>query len=63
MQENLSSGVCANKKGADQAAHPRILIGAFVIPLLKSIISKLATSEISLFQQVSVAEQSVFGMT
>ena len=39
----------ANKKGADQPAHPRSLISAFVIRFLKSIISKLATSEISAF--------------
>ena len=39
----------ANNKGADQHAHPRRLISAFVIPLLESIISRLATSEISIF--------------
>ena len=33
----------ANNKGADQPAHPRSLISAFVIGLLESIISKLAT--------------------
>ena len=33
---------------ADQPAHPRRLISAFVIRLLESIISKLATSEISI---------------
>ena len=48
----------ANNKGADQPAHPRSLISAFVIPLLKSIISRLATSEISLFYLVSVAEET-----
>ena len=37
----------ANNTVADQPAHPRRLISTFVIPLLKSIISKLATSEIS----------------
>ena len=37
------------KKGADQPAHPRSLISAFVIGLLESIISGLATSEISIF--------------
>ena len=35
----------ANNKGADQPAHPRRLISAFVIRVLESIISKLATSE------------------
>ena len=44
-QENLF----ANNTGADQPAHPRSLISAFVIHFLKSIISKLATSEISVF--------------
>ena len=32
----------ANNTGADQPAHPRSLISAFVIPILESIISKLA---------------------
>ena len=48
----------ANNKGADQPAHPRSLISAFVIPLLESIISKLATSEISIFWLDSVAEDT-----
>ena len=39
----------ANNKRADQPAYPRSLISAFVIRLLESIISKLATSEISIF--------------
>ena len=39
----------ATNTGADQPAHPRSLISAFVIRLLESIISRLATSEISLF--------------
>ena len=39
----------ANNKGADQPAHPRSLISAFVIHLLESIISGLATSKISIF--------------
>ena len=46
--ENLSSGVCKNK-GADQPAHMCSLISAFVIRLLESSISKLATGEISYF--------------
>ena len=50
----------ANNKGADQPAHPRRLIGAFVIRFLESTISKLATSEISIFQLhvVPVAEET-----
>ena len=39
----------ANNKGADQPAHPRSLISDFVIPVLENIISRLATSEISIF--------------
>ena len=40
----------ANNKVADQPGHPRSLIStAFVIHLLESIISRLATSEISIF--------------
>ena len=48
MRENLSSGF-ANNKEADQPVHLRSMISAFVIPLLESIISRLATSEISIF--------------
>ena len=36
----------ANIKGAYQPAHPHSLISTFGIPLLQSIISKLATREI-----------------
>ena len=39
----------ANNTDANQPAHPRSLISAFVIRLLKSIISRLATGEISIF--------------
>ena len=46
--ENLSSGF-ANNNGADQPAHPRSLIRVFVICVLESTISKLATSKISVF--------------
>ena len=46
-----------NNKGADQPAHRRSLISAFVFRFLESIISKLATSEISTLLLVSVAEQ------
>ena len=55
--ENLSSGF-ANNTGADQPAHPRRLISAFVIRLSRSIMSRIATSEISIFYLVSVAEES-----
>ena len=46
-RENLSSGF-ANNTGADQPAHPRSLISAFVFRLLESTICKLATGEISI---------------
>ena len=52
-----------NNKGADQPAHLRSLISAFVICLMKSIIYRLAPSQISLFLLFSVAEQAGFGMT
>ena len=39
----------ANNTGADQPAHPRRLISAFVIRLSRRIISTLATIEISIF--------------
>ena len=39
----------ANNTGADQPAHPRSLISAFVIRFLESVICKLATGDISTF--------------
>ena len=39
----------ANNTGADQPAHPRSLVSAFVIRFLESTIFKLATGEISIF--------------
>ena len=39
----------ANNKDADRPAHPRSLISASVISFWESAISKLATSEISIF--------------
>ena len=39
----------ANNTGADQPAHPRSLISAYVIRFLKRIICKLATGGISIF--------------
>ena len=49
----------ANSKGAD----PREPICAFVIHLLESIISELASSEILIFKLVSVAEQAGLNLT
>ena len=48
----------ANNTGADQPAHPRSLISAFVIRFLESIICILATGEIAIFRLVSVAEET-----
>ena len=45
MLENLSTGL-ANIMGADQPAHLRSLISAFVVQLKAGIISTLTTSEI-----------------
>ena len=52
----------ANNKGADQPAHSPSLISAFVIPVLESIISRLAMSEISIVKVVSLAEQVGFSL-
>ena len=47
----------ANNKGADQPAHPRILISAFIFRCQDRIIPLVCISEISRFWLVSVAEQ------
>ena len=49
----------ANNTGADQPAHPRSLISAFIIRSLESIVCKLPTGEISIFKLVSVAEETI----
>ena len=49
MMGGGGGGGVANNKGADQPAHVRSLISAFVIGSLERIISKLATGEISIF--------------
>ena len=46
-----------NIKGVEQLGHPRSLTSTFVILLLESIICGLATSDISKYYLVSVAEQ------
>ena len=48
----------AKNTGADQPAHPRSLISAFVIRFFESAIFNLATGEISFFYLVSVAEET-----
>ena len=62
MLENLSSEF-ANNKGADHPGHLRSLISDTVIHSLESYIYKLATSKISTYLTVSVAEQACFSMT
>ena len=54
--------VCQQQKH-NQPADRLSLISAFVIGLLKNIISKLATSKISIFYLFLVAEQISFGMS
>ena len=48
----------ANNKGSDQPAHPDSLIRAFVICSFQGIISRLGTSNISIFKLVSVAKET-----
>ena len=48
----------ANNKGADQTAHPRSLISAFVVRCLDSIISLDSIAEISRLLLASVAAQA-----
>ena len=59
----LSARKPVNNKGADQPAHLRSLFSAFDFCLLESIISRLSTSEISIFLLVSVAEQAGLNLT
>ena len=47
-----------NNKGADQPAHPRSLISAFVVRCLDSIISLDSIAEISRLKLASVASQA-----
>ena len=48
LQKTCLRGFANTHKGTDQPALPRSLISAFIILLLASIISKFATSEISI---------------
>ena len=52
-----------NNKGTGQPAHSHSLISAYVFHILESIISKLATSQISMFSLVFVIEQTGLGIT
>ena len=53
----------ANNKGADETAHSRGLISAFVVRCLDSITSLFAIAEISSLLLVSVAEQAGLSLT
>ena len=48
----------ANNKGADQPAHPRSLISAFVVRCLDNIIPRISIPEISSANLASVAAQA-----
>ena len=48
----------ANNKGADQPAHRRSLISAFVVRCLDSIIPPVSISKIASPELVSIAEQA-----
>ena len=52
-----------NNKGADQPAHLRSLISAFVVRCLDSIISLDSIAEISRLMLASVAEQAGLSLT
>ena len=54
---------CVDNKGAYQPVHPPSLISVFVMRLLESIISTLATSECSAFQIVLVADETGLSLT
>ena len=52
-----------NNKGADQPVHPRSLIRAFAIHILKIIMTLLATHKILIYYLVFVAEQTGLSLT
>ena len=53
----------ANNKGGDQPAHPRSLNSAFGIRLMEIFVSRLATSEITIFLLASVADKVGLNLT
>ena len=53
----------ANNKGADQPAHPRSLISAFVVRCLDSVMSLVSVTNISSLVLASVAEQASLSLT
>ena len=52
----------ASNRGADQPVHPRILIGAFVVSCLDSIIPILPISKVLGLYLVSEAEQAIWSL-
>ena len=53
----------ANNKGADQPAHPRSLISAFVVHCLDSVMCLVSLTKISSLLLASVAEQASLSLT
>ena len=53
----------ANNKGADQPAHPRSLISAFVVRCLDSVMSLVSVTKISSLMLASVTEQAGLSLT
>ena len=53
----------ANNKGADQPAHPRSLISAFVVHCLDSVMSLVSVTKISSLMLASVAAQASLSLT
>ena len=53
----------ANNKGADQPAHPRSLISAFVVRCLDSVMSLVSVTKISSPLLAFVAEQARLSLT
>ena len=53
----------ANNKGADQPAHPRSLISAFVVRCLDSVMPLVSVTKISSLMLASVAAQADLSLT
>ena len=53
----------ANKKGADQPAHPRNLTSIFVVRCLDSVMSLVSVTKISSLLLASAAEQDSLSLT
>ena len=53
----------ANNKGADQPAHLRSLISAFIVRCLDSVMSLVSVTKISSLMLASVAEQASLSLT